>query len=335
MCKAIIRKALFLYICMALILPLTACSNVVDTDHIPTYDKTLSSYSDEEILILETISELAAHKAASTLTDDMADSIFSSLFANGAMPNENELEKLAFDSTVKAGDDELDNMADFVRCFEGTYDVFAIKKDATVCEETYSVYEIIIQDASAGGYLSTELKQGENSGWELYSDKELKTVACREKEPSFFESVTNSLSSMFGRNTSSGLTESYRVSPVAVSTVSFLFVEDSGGEWHHCLSSNYVTMHERHSWSFSAVTDGKKENNSGDRDETSTVYPEHYESRAYLAALAYTNGDFYDITKKDVSVSVDMSEFGGKDKQATLSVVAPLTAKDIIELSEK
>ena len=103
MCKAIIRKALFLYICMALILPLTACSNVVDTDHIPTYDKTLSPYSDEEILILETISELAAHKAASTLTDDMADSIFSTLFANGAIPNENELEKLAFDSTVKAG----------------------------------------------------------------------------------------------------------------------------------------------------------------------------------------------------------------------------------------
>ncbi len=326
-------SALLIFCLITILLLTSACTDEDITSDIPEHDSNLCTYSDAEIMIYDKISDLASHKARQTLTDNVNDDIFSFL-SSDAVPSEDDLAEIKLDVPVKTDGNEISDMADFVRCFEGVYDVFGMKKDVVYEGETYSVYEIVIQDKNYGGHLSTQLKQGNSIGCDLYSDKKAKTVSFDEHSSPFFGNIASAIDSLFGSATSSGHTQSYRVSPYASSTVSFMFVYGHDGKWHHCATSSYVSVYERHDWVLSVAVDDKSEHKSGSKELYSTEHPDHYDSRALLAAIAYKNGEIYDITQKSVIISVDMSEFGGGEKQTVLDAAHPLTVEELIALSK-
>ncbi len=284
------------------------------------------SYTEEEALILQKIAELGKYKAAQNTACDDAKALREELTSLGAFPSEEKLSEIKLEKSFSSNGEKISTLADFVRVFDGVYDVFGIEKSYESDGKTYTVYEAIVQEDGSDA-LTMKLVQNGRLGAEFFSESTAESV---------FYSEDNGKSTGSGAETVQGKTRSYSVIPFSAPTVSLIFVKSDDGEWYHTMTASYANINEIHYFVYTSIAYGKEEYKTGHEAYDSVKYPDSYEKRIAYAVEAYKLDKIlccdivlgYDIKPK----IAELTEIA--DKSFELEVASPINISELIKLAE-
>lgn len=280
------------------------------------------------------------------------------LVALGAEPSNEMLASIKFDSPIMVQGVLIDDFADFEYTFGDAYDLWGVSQTVNASYGTFYTYEIIIQDYPNQDILSTSITQNGAAGYDIYAQSSsvlgvvtgyLGNISFNKILGSIYENIPvfstiydglqilqslQSVASDITANdavTVNGLSQSYRIHCIATSTVHFIYVRDTvTSPWQHSFTTNSVHLNETHIWAMNfAIGNGQTRCIPGNKDYSTTVYPNRWAYRLTNAITAYRNNKsrYYDIIEE---YTIDVENNGVTREAFSISVTCPLTYDDLI-----
>lgn len=344
---------------MTISMPIMSCANdtlqaedIVDMKNRVIYDKI------EEI----GLAKARANQYASMYSDSSDDRVYVAM-VNEIETLRDELTMLGADPSDELMDMFYSDMVsttgviEDVENYYGTYfDVWGISQTINASYGTYYCYDIVVQDYSGNYYLSTKLTQEGADGIEIFRansslgnaianeigsvawDKAVGYLVCDVFNLAWIQGAYELVKSVVNVHdeidieepvTMSGNSKSYDIFCDAVSTMHFIYVKNSTGDWTHTYTTNVASIAETHDWYMVLSQNGNAIPCNDEREY-------HYTLRAEDWAFRYTNA----ITayRYDESIYTDfVDEFSvyacledGVEEVAVLSIACPEDPQDLI-----